>query len=334
MSAIRFRSFRNGDPPKLLALWNQGAPACNSARELTMAEWELSVTGQPLFDTRGLIVAEDEATGELLGFAHGGFGPPTPIGPPLRLDKAMGVVSMFVSGSAEEPPEWGPALIREVERYLRAEGAGALYAGGAFPLNPFYWGIYGGSEYSGIDPRHAAFDRTVIASGYQPCGESVLLEAEVARANFSRHAMAVKRTYRFELEEDAMPSTWWENLALSEWRLSHARLVDRDGRVGARASLWNMEAFGRVDHVFRLGIFDLWVEPDLRRKGLGSVLVSEIKRVARITDFDRVAAQTDANNAAALAFYRSAGFARVGSTRTYRLPGELTGRSDSKSDSD
>jgi ribosomal protein S18 acetylase RimI-like enzyme len=55
--------------------------------------------------------------------------------------------------------------------------------------------------------------------------------------------------------------------------------------------------------------------------------VSEILRHVRQQNTDVVAAQTSAENAAALGLYRSLGFEQVDSATLYRLPAELASRS-------
>ena len=56
-----------------------------------------------------------------------------------------------------------------------------LYAGGLFPLNPFYWGVYGGSEGTGILSGHQAFHRAAVTRGYVPASTTVLLEADLGQ---------------------------------------------------------------------------------------------------------------------------------------------------------
>ena len=56
-------------------------------------------------------------------------------------------------------------LIEEAERYLRERGAKVVYAGGLFPLNPFYWGIYGGSEGCGVLSGHQPFHSRACGKG-------------------------------------------------------------------------------------------------------------------------------------------------------------------------
>ena len=57
---------------------------------------------------------------------------------------------MLVVEPGPDDPALETGLIAEAERLPPPRGATVLYAGGQFPLNPFYWGIYGGSEWAGI----------------------------------------------------------------------------------------------------------------------------------------------------------------------------------------
>ena len=67
-----------------------------------------------------------------------------------------------------------------VHRAMRDRGAEVIYAGGQSPLNPFYWGVYGGSEWSGILSAHETFGRGVVAAGFEPVSTTVLMEADLS----------------------------------------------------------------------------------------------------------------------------------------------------------
>ena len=150
-----FRSFRNGDPPALAALWNRAVPARATAHPLCGHKFDTHVVSKPHFDAAGLIVAERDD--QIVGFAHAGFGPEDLGGPPHRLGHALGTIAQLVLDAEAAEEDVGGRLIAAAEDYLRRRGAQVLYAGGQYPLNPFYWGIYGGSECSGILTAHAAF---------------------------------------------------------------------------------------------------------------------------------------------------------------------------------
>jgi ribosomal protein S18 acetylase RimI-like enzyme len=215
-------------------------------------------------------------------------------------------------------------LLLAAEQYLRARGARVVYAGGLFPLNPFYWGLYGGSEGSGVLSGHESFQRALIDRGYQPVSSTVLLEADLGNPEpRDPRAPVIRRQAQVEFLEDALPAHWWENLAVGQFPMTEARLVSKsDGVELARASTWDMQWFDREDGRARIGLINLAVAPEHRRKGYGRFLVSEILRRARANLFAAVAVQTAASNQPALALYASLGFAAIEQSTLYRLPAE------------
>lgn len=322
-----FRPFRNADTPALTALWNRGTPGRAVAAPLRVDEFEARVVGGPLFEAAGLIVAERDGTP--VGFAHAGFGPEDGARP-LRLSYELGTVGMLVAEPGSDDPAVESGLLAEAERYLRARGATVVYAGGRLPLNPFYWGLYGGSEWAGVLGSHEAFHRAVRVAGFQAVGSTVLLEVDPARPPETRDPRAVllRRQARFEVDEDAFPSGWWEALALGDFRPTTYRLVAKTGgAVIARAGSWDMAWFGRRDGRARLGLYDVGVHADHRRKGFGRHLVAEILRLASAQATAVVSVQTASTNVAALALYKAVGFEPVETATLYRLPGGSAVRS-------
>src|SRR5262249_23485777 len=115
---------------------------------------------------------------------------------------------------------------------------------------------------------------------------------------------------------------WWEGLALGEFRLVKARLVSKpEGIELARAATWDMSWFDRADGRARLGLINLEVPTEHRRKGYGRFLVGEILRRARANLISLVEVQTAATNQPALALYASLGFEPIDQATLYRLPG-------------
>jgi ribosomal protein S18 acetylase RimI-like enzyme len=198
-----------------------------------------------------------------------------------------------------------------------------LYAGGQAPLNPFYWGVYGGSECAGILGAHDGFHRAVGRAGYQPVSGTVLLEIDLSEPEKrDPRGLLLRRQVRTEVTDDALPAWWWENLAVGEFRPTLYRLLTRSGQTElARATTWDMAWFSRVDGRSRIGLIDVEVHPDHRRKGYGRFLVSEILKLAREQMTDVVAVQTGATNTAALSLYEAVGFRPVETATLYRRPG-------------
>jgi ribosomal protein S18 acetylase RimI-like enzyme len=242
----------------------------------------------------------------------------------------MGTIGMLVLASDADADlgegELGRTLIAEAESYLRSRGAEVLYAGGQYPLNPFYWGIYGGSEWAGILTADAPFLRCVVAAGYQPVSTTVLLEADLSGAEpRDPRSALIRRQARLEVVEDDLPANWWDALAIGEYRPTRYRLLARtDDTELAHATTWDMNWFGRGDGRVRVGLIDLEVDPCQRRKGYGRHLVAEILRQARTDLVSLVAVQTAATNTPALALYESLHFDPVETSILYRKGGDST----------
>jgi ribosomal protein S18 acetylase RimI-like enzyme len=323
-----FRPFRNDDPPALVDLWNRGLPDRGVVRPLSVHEFDTLVMGKLGFEHAGLIVAERQ--GRVLGYAHAGFGPLDPQGSSHRLDTTLGTVGMLVLEPGLDDAELEIGLFVAAERYLRQRGATVLYAGGQLPVNPFYWGVYGGSEWSGILGAHTSFRRAAERAGYQPVATTVLLEADLSRAEpRDPRAPILRRQVRLDVLEDALPVGWWEALAIGLFRPTRLTLVDRsDEGVRAQATTWDIASgFGVGDGRPRMGLIDVEVDPTFRRKGFGRLIVSEVFRYARDQFAEVVAVQTSEANAPALGLYHSLGFESVDTAVLYRLPAELFGRS-------
>jgi ribosomal protein S18 acetylase RimI-like enzyme len=295
-------------------------------------ELDTHALGTVNFEAGGLIVAEKD--GRIVGFAHAGFGPELPVEAtqPYELCHELGTVAMLAIEPTLEDPELVAGLIAAAETYLRAQGAKVLYAGSLFPVNPFYWGLYGGSEGSGVLSGHHDFHKVVQERGYEPISRTILLEADVAVAEpRDPRAAVIRRQTQVEFIDDALPAHWWQNLALGDFQLMTVRLLQKaDGTSIAWAQAWDMGWFGRNDGRGRIGLINLEVAREERRKGYGRFIASEILRRARENLISAVCVTTSADNQAALALYTSLGFRPVDEGTVYRLPahrGEQAARS-------
>lgn len=279
----------------------------------------MRVVGGPVFDRAGLILAERD--GKVIAYVHAGFGPDDN-GRPLRLSTAIGTVAMLVVDAGNDDPDLEVGLIAEAERYLRGRGATVIYAGGQYPLNPYYWGVYGGSEWAGIVGSHAAFHRAVVKAGFEPVSSTVLLEADLTLPEArDPRGVLIRRQTRLDVDDDALPATWWHALAVGDFRPTTYRLLTKTDEVElARASTWDMTWFGRRDNRTRIGLIDMEVNPSYRRKGYGRHLVNEILRAARAQATAAVALQTRSTNTSALALYQALGFQPTETATLYRLP--------------
>lgn len=329
----RLRTYLNGDSPALAEIWNRSLPARNVVGPLNVHEFDALVMGKLPFDRRGLVVAEQD--GRIVAFAHAGFGPSDPDGPSHRIDYRLGTTAMLAADPAVDDPEIGPALLRETERYLRLRGAEVFYCGGQHPLNPFYWGLYGGGEFAGVLDGHSAFSLAAKAGGYQPVSRTVVLEADLAAPEPREPKLTVlRRSFRVEIEDDALPASWWDSLGVGLFRPTRFQLLDKsDNRSVAEAWTWDIAAgFAIGDGRSRTGLYRLEVAPAFRRRGLGRLLVIECLKHARQQRTDVLSVQTSTENLAAVGLYQGLDFQQVDTATLYRLPAELSERSRTPSE--
>jgi ribosomal protein S18 acetylase RimI-like enzyme len=319
---IRFRPYRNSDPPALAELWNRTLPSQGVVKPLSAHDFDTLVMGKHLFDPAGLIVGERD--GRVVGFAHAGFGPVQPEGPSHRLDHDLGTIAMLaVESNATIDEELESGLVREAIAYLRGRGAQVIYAGGQYPLNPFYWGIYGGSEFAGVLGSHTAFHRAALRARFEPVSQSRMMEADLARPEpRDPRSTLLRRQVRTETPEDVRPSSWWQAIAIGTYRPCRVRLISRgDGAELARAMTWDIASgFGLGDGRPRTGLIDVFVQPTHRRRGLGRLLIAEVFRHARDQLAEIVVVQVAEDNHPAFGLYSATGFETVETATLYRLP--------------
>lgn len=301
-----------------------------AARPLRVHELDGHAFGSLTFDPNGLIVAvQDEA---IVGFVHAGFGPdgfdceerPSP----GRLNRQVGTIAMMIVDSERAGADVENELIRRAEEYLRGRGARVVYLGGRYPLNPFYWGLYGGSECAGVLSTHRQFNRAARELGYEPAGAVILLEADLDQPlPRDPRAVVLKRQSQISFHEDATPRNWWESLALTDFHLTRAVVTSKSGGGEiAHAGLWDMSWFSRTDGRARIGVIDVEVAPPHRRNGYGRLLLAEVLRSAREQMFAAAQVQTDSSNEPALALYGSLGFQPIDEATLYRLPADRMDR--------
>ena len=204
---MRFRAFRNTDPPKLAKIWSRQTPIRGYARSVTAQSLDIYVFSKPYFDRNGLIVAEDNH--EIIGFVHAGFGPNADY---TDISTEMGVTCMLLTDPNVDFESLAPQLLSESEKYMVGRGAKVLYGGCMYPLNPFYLGLYGGSELPGV----LESDRQRVAlyqnSGYVESDRCVILQRSLDgfRPPVDRRLLKIKRQY--QVEHDTLPPVdrWWQ----------------------------------------------------------------------------------------------------------------------------
>jgi ribosomal protein S18 acetylase RimI-like enzyme len=321
---VNYRSFRNTDPPLLVDIWNDAMNGRGAVHLRHSTPLEHHVFAKPYFDPSGLIVAEEDGLG--LGFVHAGFGAnDTETAPSI----SSGVTCMLLVRPAQRRRRIGSELLRRSEDYLRSRGANTLYAGPVRPFNPFYLGLYGGSELPGFLASDPMADPFFTHHGYQVFQTSLVLQRPLNRPTnvVDGRFGAFRNRFDLRITPRHESGTWWQEASLGLVEPFDFRLEEKKGgELAAQTSVWEMEGFScRWNHP-AVGLTDVTVRPDLRRQGLGKFMLAQILRYLQEQFFGLVEVHVLEQNGSAVRLFRAVGFEQVDLGRAYRkgdsaLPG-------------
>jgi ribosomal protein S18 acetylase RimI-like enzyme len=311
---IEYRAFRNTDPPQLAEIWRTHASSRGLMQPMSVAALDRYVLSKPTFDNAGLIVATHGD--KLVGFAHAGFGPNEQR---TGVSTELGVTSLVLV-RPEADPSIAAELLSRCEHYLRSRGAKQLYGGGVYPISPFYYGIYGGSELSGVLDSDAAQQRLFVAAGYQIARRTLVLHRDLTsfRPMVDRQQMQIRRTTRLETMIDPPTHSWWEAMLFEPFDRTRWSLAEREGGPSlASVHIWNLETMIGAWGVRAVGIVDLEVTGDRRRRGLATNLLGEAFRQLHAQGVSLAEVHVPEENAAARAVFAHLGFVQVDTSTLY-----------------
>ncbi len=306
---LTYRTFRNFDPPILAAIWHSRAGQPGLAQPVSIDRLEQFVFGKVYFDYEGLILAFEGD--RPLGFAHAAFGPNEERSQ-IVTDK--GVTCIVVVRPDCPQAEVAAGLLRQCEAYLRRHGATVLYGGGVRPLNPFYLGLYGGSELPGVLDSDVVAQRLFRSHGYEEVDRTCLFRCRLAdvRLLADRRQIRLRRQMSVDLEPDPPARTWWEACTKGDFDLTRFELRRRgDDSVLASATFREMEPGGSALRGRSAGLLDLCVAPSHRRQGLATLLLAESFRQLAREGIATVEAQAAETNPGSLALLQKLGMKQV-----------------------
>jgi ribosomal protein S18 acetylase RimI-like enzyme len=312
---ITYRSFRNWDPPALVRLWNASISSRGAAQCIEVSDLDRLVFSKPYFDPRGVTLAEDD--GRAVGFIHAGFG----ANDEGQLSRDYGVIAMLVVAPSHRRHGIARELVRRAEEYLRAGGSSVIYAGSMHPLDPFYLGLYGGSELPGILKSDSTAHPFFISLGYKPVDECLVMQLPLNRALVltDPRSRSWARRVDFVVNSDPTDRNWWVACKFSALDHSAFELRLRENsNVVARARAWEMYPLQRTWNAEAVGIIDVHVELQYRAQGLGSYLMAQVLKHYRDNGLTLAEIQTMARNQAACRLYRRLGFQEVDRGIIYR----------------
>jgi ribosomal protein S18 acetylase RimI-like enzyme len=313
---IQYRSFRNTDPPGLVEVWNDALTGRGAVRLRHSSPLERFAFSKLYFDPAGLIVAED--AGRIVGFVHAGFGANAGSD---ALDVQTGVICLLAVSAPCRRRGIGTELLRRAEEYLRSRGAQHLFAGPLAPLNPFYLGLYGGSELPGFLDSDSAAEPFFTHRGYQACRTVRVLQRRLGVPVKVFDARFIGFRQRFELCEDSAShlGTWWQYNLFNGAEPRIFSLLDRNTKeYAAWATVWEMEGFSFRWNMPTVGVVDWFVRPEQRRQGIGKFLLAQLIRKAQEELAEGMELQVSSDNEPAYKLCRGLGFEQVDFGRMYQ----------------
>jgi GNAT superfamily N-acetyltransferase len=313
---LTYRSFRNADPPILTALWRSRAGQPGLMDPVSPDLFEQLIFAKLYFDYAGLFLAFQNDLP--VGFAHAGFGPNEQLS---AVSFDLGVTSIVVVRPDCAEGETAAGLLEQCERYLRARGAKVLYGGGIQPLNPFYLGLYGGSELPGVLDSDLVARQLFQSHGYQEIERTKIAQVDLSNfeAVIDRSQMQIRRQMVVEETIDFPARNWWEACTLGEFDLTRFEMVPRCGGPAVASALFrSMEPSGTNSPGRRSGLIEFHVDPAYRRRGYAVFLLSEVFRQFLRQGITTVEAQTMESNIPAINLYQKLGFKPIGQGSVYR----------------
>ena len=313
---VQYRTFRNDDPPRLAQVWNAAFSGRGAVQLRHSSPLEHYVFAKPYFDPAGLILALDGGTP--IGFAHAGFGP-SPDGAALSTERGVvclvGVIPTFRRRGI------GSELLRRCEDYIRQRGGTELCAGGMSPFNPFYLGVYGGSDSPGILLSDPAAEPFLARHGYRAQDTCLVFHCRLSHAYNVVDARFAAMRNRFDIRAQARgrPSNWWQAAVLGPLEMLEFSVEDKTTHeIVARVSVWEMEGFSHRWNESALGLVDMEVCEHMRRQGMAKYLLAQALRYLRDQYFTVAELQVRDGNEAGRRLCQSLGFKQVDTGRMYR----------------
>jgi len=302
---LTYRSFSNIDPPSLAAIWRSRVGQAGLAQPVSADLFEQFVFGKPYFDYEGLTLAFDDD--RPVGFAHAAFGPNENRD---RIATEKGVVCIVLVRPDCAEAEVAEGLLGRSENYLRRSGATVVYGGAVAPLNPFYLGLYGGSQLPGVLESDLVARDLFHSHGYEEIDRTFLFRRPLVdfRPLVDRYQVQFRRQMVIDVKMDPPARTWWEACVTADFDVTRFEVARRgDETVLASATYRGMEPTGNSPPGRVAGLLDLEVVPSYRRKGLATFLLGESFRQFARQGVAIVEAQATGQNPPGLGLCRKLG---------------------------
>jgi GNAT superfamily N-acetyltransferase len=298
----------------MVQVWNEACTSRGSFPLRGPLSLERFVFSKPYFDPQGLIIAEED--GKVIGFGHAGFGA-DPAEKFLVSD--TGVICAVVVRPSHQRRGIGSELLARCEQYLAGLGAKDYQAGPYYPRNPFYFGMYGGSDNAGFLISDLAADPFFKACGYKATAACRVVERALSTP-LPRDPRFQNLRTRYDTQLVPQPglSSWWQECAIGQIEPVEFRLVDKlTGLRAAHLLAWEMDGFrvGVTQGV--AGLLSLHVRSDMRRQGLARYLLAQVIAYLMQQSFTLIETHVPETNEPAHQLLKGMGFQEIDRGQTF-----------------
>jgi GNAT superfamily N-acetyltransferase len=314
---IQYRHYRNNDPPQVLALWNASAFERGGASEISHDLLDLLLFSLPYFDRHGLILAcENE---QLVGMVHAGFGCNEQ---GTDLNSQDGIICQLLVHPERRRQGIGRELVQRARIYLTERGATTIHAGPGPGRDPFYCGLYGGSESAGFLATDQGVPEFLTACGFDSADRFAIyqrpLELDTTEAVDLRSAQW-KRRVRIVISAQNNDGNWWWNNRFGRLDYVRFRLLQKDGDDQlASLTLVGLDQFVPKWNSRAIGFADIHVVEHHRRQGLGRLLITETLKRLKQETISLVEAHATESDDALTGLLASCSFQRIDAGTQYR----------------
>lgn len=282
---LTVRSFRNEDPPLLLALWQKTQQRLDGFAPLlapSLNQLQAQILGLPMLDNRSVMLAFEGNTP--VGYIHTTL---APADDGYSLDRSTGQICFLcvdpqyhdVSGAAT-------ALIHAAENYLAGLGAQKIYGGSPSPSAPFYAGYYGGGEALGILHSDTPIIDAFHAAHYHVHQQTMWFHLNLRdyTSVIDLETVSYYAELAIEIHEVPEAKTWWEGCIQTNgiWFDALAYQVQTNrpiARLRTRISYPDTESILEMyGGTWIASLMELRVHPELTNAGTNRYLLGEVVR--------------------------------------------------------
>ena len=312
-----FRTFRNDDPPQILRLWHESGLDRGAAANFNTDAFEELIYCQSYFDPKGLILACDEKK-KVIGFIHAGFGPNEDSS---KLSYDVGIVCALIVHPAYRNQGIGKELLHRGIEYLKQSGTKTVLAGPAKPYDPFYHGLYGGARPSGFLESDRLSALFFESQGFEVFSKIRIYQRDLENSQdpISARLQSIRRKMVMQVTEEPDEPNWWWMTRMGRFRTCRFHLVpkNQDESVG-HLTVYEMVFYPSKWQHRAIGLLNLFVKEEERRKGYGQTLLVDVCRHLRQEMITLAEIHAHEENVAACKTIESAGFQHVDTGIVYR----------------